>query len=82
MAGQGDKSTGKDEGEVKSTLSIIKPRGRTADKFLSRLAHVSNSRDQCEIFLRPDWMMPTHALRLPVSDYRACVHFKGLVNTG
>jgi hypothetical protein len=34
-------------------------------KFLRSLARVSNSRDQCEIFLRPDWMMPTHALRLP-----------------
>jgi hypothetical protein len=31
--------------------------------FCTCLAHVSNSRDQCEIFLRPDWMMPTHVLR-------------------
>ena len=33
MASQGDKSTGKDEGEVKCTPSIIKPRGRTAIGF-------------------------------------------------
>jgi hypothetical protein len=32
MARQGDKSTGKEEGEVKSTPSII-PRGRTAVGF-------------------------------------------------
>jgi hypothetical protein len=36
MANQGDKLTGKDEGEVKSTPSIIKPRGRTAVLILIR----------------------------------------------
>jgi hypothetical protein len=34
MASQGDKSTGKDEGEVKSTPSIIKPRGRTTKLYI------------------------------------------------
>jgi 1,4-dihydroxy-2-naphthoate octaprenyltransferase len=33
MASESDKSTGKDEDEVKSTPSIIKPKGRTAVGF-------------------------------------------------
>jgi hypothetical protein len=46
------------------TKYIIKTRRKsTSYKFVLYLD--SRTRGRREIFLRPDWMMPTHALRLP-----------------